>query len=140
MFGLLRSLLRGLCWPAVENAAGFCQEAETKELAPEIGKWENSKSNDPSPMMVLGMQHPALLTQICQASRTTVLDCFLQESESASVYPENKALRQSLWGQLSDQQRVCCMHRSAQPDENLPPVHHYLRDGLALANSLITHS
>jgi len=94
-----------------------------------------------SPMMLLGKNHPLLLSQICQASRITVLDCYLQESSFGDPWG-SKQLRQFLWGQLSNKQRELCEHllHCATPHERNLRVEHDLKDGLALANSMITHS
>eukprot|EP00419_Tripos_fusus_P025169 CAMPEP_0172724454 /NCGR_PEP_ID=MMETSP1074-20121228/86029_1 /TAXON_ID=2916 /ORGANISM="Ceratium fusus, Strain PA161109" /LENGTH=155 /DNA_ID=CAMNT_0013550937 /DNA_START=181 /DNA_END=648 /DNA_ORIENTATION=+ len=92
--------------------------------------------------MLLGRQHPLLLIQICQASRTTVLERYLQESPTDDDEWTRKELRQSLWKQLSDKQRGYCEHLLllAAPHEKNLRVEHDLKDGLMLANSLITHS
>jgi len=94
-----------------------------------------------SPMMLLGKNRPFLLNQICQASRITVLDRYLQESSFGDPY-DSKQLRQFLWGQLSHKQRERCEHLldCATPHERNLRVEHDLKDGLALANSMITHS
>merc|ERR1719362_193176 len=104
-------------------------------------------------MMRIGKEHPFLLKRICQASRTTILDRYLQGLDSDELCSdefasdggrqgEQKRLRQFLFGQLSENQREYCMHRldCASPDEMNLRVECHPEDGLALANSRITHS